>query len=413
MFNNQIENRAMHTATKSQCLDFIETAHRDRLYPLIYCHIELNGLLDIAHLKEAVRLSSEYVPEILFCYDFKHGEFINRGLTVESTIIAGCHKPDEGWRWDLSTGPQLKIGIIHKAGKNSVLIGMSHILSDGTGFLQYLYLLAALYNGDPVPRELVNVRDIALILNNVQAGPATQQERNGKKANAQRRILNGRGEIYQCLTVTLDANILKTAQAKANQIGATLNDVFLTAYACVVAKEWNTEQVLLPCPADLRRFAPKPDVLTVANMTGMYRVAVEFPAKYSFTDLLKQVQIEMTLQKARRRCFFGISFLQNVSSKIPVASLEYLCKKYYHILPLSYTNLGIVDAERLHFQNCNIENCYLSGTYRISPDFQLSISTFRGVCTLSSSMIGSEERICKGQDILERVKEEVTNWTRE
>ena len=31
--------------------------------------------------------------------------------------------------------------------ENEITIGMSHILTDGEGFLQYLYLLASLYNG--------------------------------------------------------------------------------------------------------------------------------------------------------------------------------------------------------------------------------------------------------------------------
>lgn len=411
MLGEKIENHNMHLYTKGQCLDFIETAHRDRVYPLIYCHIELGGLLDIAHLIEAVRLSSRYVPEILFSYDFKQGKFIEHGLTADDIVIVERHGLGRGWRWDLDTGPQLKIGITQESGKSSVLIGMSHILSDGAGFLQYLYLLTALYNGDPVPYALKNVREIAPILNT--AGAATQQERNGKKANTQRLALGGCGEIYQCLTVTLDVDTMETIQTKAKQTGATLNDVFLAAYARIVAKEWNTDRVLLPCPADLRRFCPVSDTLTIANMTGRYEIAVELQTRYSFAELLQQVQIEMTLQKGRRRCFSGISFLQGISTKVPVRLLEYLCKQFYHILPLSYTNFGVVDAERFRFQDCLIKNCFLTGTYRVSPDFQMSVSTFRGVCTLSSPMIGSAERISKGQNILERIKIELTNWTGE
>ena len=399
--------------TRGHCLDFIETAHRGRVYPFVYCHITLHGEIDTARLTEAVRVSSLYVPEILFAYDFGRGQFVDKGLTADGVILTGSHVFGWGWRWDLSTGPQLRIEITQEAGKSSVLIGISHILSDGAGFLQYLYLLAALYNGDPVPCELANVREVGPILSAVQVGPVTQQERNGKRDDAQKLSLAGSGELYQSLAVTLDTEVLKAIQAKVKRMGATLNDIFLAAYARVVAREWNVNRVLLPCPADLRHFRPRPDALTVANMTGIYRLAVELQPQHRLTEILKQVQIEMNLQKTRRRCFSGIAFLHCVSPKTPIPLLEYLCRKYYHVLPISYTNFGAIDAGRLHFKNSAVEKCFLSGTYRAAPDFQLSISTFQGVCTLNSNMIGSAERIDKGQYILDRVKSELIAWTQE
>ena len=52
-----------------ECLDFVEASHRHRVYPLMYCHMEIIGHLDIERLKQAVSLSSEIVPEILCAYD--------------------------------------------------------------------------------------------------------------------------------------------------------------------------------------------------------------------------------------------------------------------------------------------------------------------------------------------------------
>lgn len=44
--------------TKCECMDFVEAAHRNKVYPLMYCHIETMGNLDIARLKNAIELSS-------------------------------------------------------------------------------------------------------------------------------------------------------------------------------------------------------------------------------------------------------------------------------------------------------------------------------------------------------------------
>jgi len=51
--------------TPCECLDFVEAAHRHRVYPLMYCHMEILGHLNAECLKQAVLLSSKIVPEVL------------------------------------------------------------------------------------------------------------------------------------------------------------------------------------------------------------------------------------------------------------------------------------------------------------------------------------------------------------
>lgn len=76
-----------------------------------------------------------------------------------------------------------------------------------------------------------------------------------------------------------------------------MNEVFLAAYARVITRLHGMETVLIPCPADLRRFGNFAHVLTVANMTGLYRVAVEVRKEHRFTDTLQQLHLEMLTQK--------------------------------------------------------------------------------------------------------------------
>jgi len=52
----------------------------------------------------------------------------------------------------------------------------------------------------------------------------------------------------------------------------------------------------------------------------------------------------------------------------------------------------------------------MTGTYRIAPDFQLSISTFRETCTLNCTLIGNKQDERNGQYILEQVKHEILAW---
>lgn len=264
-------------AAKAQGLDLLEAAHRDRVYPLIFCHIVCEGVPDAPRLRRAIRLLGGYIPEISAAYDFSRGVFVDKGLGPDALIAEGQDPGGDG-AWDLGAGPQLKIGLRREAGGSSVLIGMSHILSDGAGFLQVLYLLAALYNGDCEPVSGENERDIGAVL---RAAPVRvgiwgrRRTGTGRTPRPPRLCLPGEGELSDCLSVSLAPDALEALRQAAKRCAATLNDVFLTAYARAAARVWRTDRIALPCPADLRRFRGGPAELTVANMTGLYRLDLD------------------------------------------------------------------------------------------------------------------------------------------
>ena len=167
-------NKAQIPINKCESLDFVEATHRHKVYPLMYCYMELDRNLDIDQLQIAVIRSCQYVPEILQAYDFARGRFIDKGFTVGDIISHASDLP----QWKLDKRPQLQIVINDE--KKKMIIGMSHILTDGVDFLQYLYLLSFLYNGHTPAFPLENCRDIAPVLKNVHIGRATEQTRQHK-----------------------------------------------------------------------------------------------------------------------------------------------------------------------------------------------------------------------------------------
>jgi hypothetical protein len=78
-----------NNTTKCESLDFVEMVYSNKVYPLMYCRMVIQGSFDIEKLKKAVYLSSQYVPEILYIYDFKRRCLVDRGLTVENVFIFG------------------------------------------------------------------------------------------------------------------------------------------------------------------------------------------------------------------------------------------------------------------------------------------------------------------------------------
>lgn len=408
MKNSNRSDRKKHTYTKCECLDFVEAVHRKRVYPLMTCHMELAGQLDIECLKEAVRLSGQIIPEILYAYDFKRARFVDHGYASEDVVKKTDAITDKAMVWNLDKGPQLRIFLSGGEGEESVTIGMSHILTDAEGFKQYLYLLCTLYNGWCPSVPLRNHRKIALLSDGACLGQATLQTRYGKKVST---ALLGKTEgklQYYNLTQQINSNDFIKLHTKCRESHVTLNDVFMTAYVRVIARRQNTERVVIPCPANLRSFQKLDGELTVANMTGLYRrINVEISSGQEFADTLAQIHIEMLLQKSRYRCFQGLSLLEQQFRRLPHFLLEQIIKVTYRIPPVSYSNFGILDWNKISFTGCVVNKCYLTGTYRLQPDFQLSVSTFRDTVTLNCVLAGDEVEKEECRNILNEVKNEL------
>lgn len=397
--------------TKSESLDFIEAIHKERVYPLMYCHIEIEGKLDICRLRKAVALSCQYVPEVLYVFDFEKYCFVKKDYAAEDAIILEERESYQPMMWDLGTNTQLKIFIRRRERGWVLVIGMSHLLADGSGFLQYLYLLCHLYNGRKLPHTLKNRRDIAYLLKEIHISGPTEQTRNGKKVSLRPIRSYSTEKNYYCLKEIITSDELNIIQKMAKQYGATLNDVFISVYARILAKQQRINKVIIPCPADLRGFKPYSDKLTVANMTGIYhRITIEVLPGHRFTDTLQQVHLETEMQKVRRRCFCGISLLENVYGIIPDFLLRGIVKAVYRLQPVSYTNIGVINDSLLTLHDCTITDCYLTGTYRRFPDFQLTCSTFKNICTLNCMLIGDVKDKESCLNIIRLVKQELTTW---
>ncbi len=214
-----------------------------------------------------------------------------------------------------------------------------------------------------------------------------------------------------CISKVIQAEYLCEIKKKARQCGATLNDVFLTAYASVISRVKNLDKVVLPSPADLRSVLSVRDEFTVANMTGIYRrVTIEYTPGQRFVDTLAMVHLEMEMQKSRNMCLSGIKLLHCAEKLIPVRKLKKVIRAVYPLPSVSYTNFGVIDEKKLFFQGYEVRNCFLTGSYRLPPDFQISVSTYEENCTLNCTLIGSKTNQRFSEDVLEQVRNEIVEW---
>lgn len=396
-----------------ECLDFVEILNRDRVYPCMQCRMRVEGTLSVERLKNAVMLLSEVVPETLCSIDLASRCFVDRGMTSDdAVIVCGDEIGDKVLR-DLEEAPQLRVFVHLRPDGSDLLVVMSHVLADGAGLLQCLHLLARAYSVGTLDSSLTNQRDVGPLLSGAKVSRPTEAERRVAKERCPcvRPMSHGGAAFSEVVRINRDD--LRLIRSAAHREGVSMNDALMTAYARAVARTVGQSLVVLSCPADLRRFRDGANAaqLTVANMTGTFkRVAVNGTESVPFADAVAAVNREMRLQKDGARCFSGVKELHTLYSILPAKLLGAVVRRVYRINPVSYTNIGRIDRELLAFDGLRVEDCYLTGTYRIPPDFQLSVSTFDGVCTLNCTLVGSDEDRVRSRMILERVKGELVQW---
>lgn len=392
---------------KGTALDLIQTVHMENHVPIVYCYMALDKAIDTDRLKQAVTRTAEIVPQILCRYnDLKNAWYpaeYDSHSVVKNVSAMNCYKD---LVWDLRIDPQLRINVCHQDAGDILHIGMSHILTDGAGFQQYLALLCKFYNEPDLPvSNEVNCRSIIPLLFQTALQRLPRINKHIHKGNIPAFLPYDQDKgLLHSLKVTLSEEQLKMVQKKAKQLHVTLNDLFMAAYACALKASTLREEIILPCPADLRKYDRRNGNLTIANMTGKYLCHISLAKENRLREIALAVHKEMEWQKSRYSCFHQVPLLQILHAVLPNRVLRLAVRPLYSVEATSYTNMGTIDEHGVFFQGMSIKECYLCGTYRQSPSFQVSISTYKNVCTLAANMLATEEQRISGMRLLKDMK---------
>ncbi|AIQ21325.1 hypothetical protein H70357_35035 [Paenibacillus sp. FSL H7-0357] len=391
---------------KGTALDLIQTAYIENHIPLVYCYMELDTTIDVNRLKQAVSRTTEVIPQILCGYNETKNAWILEKYGSNSVVkIISEKNCYEDLIWDLHIGPQLKINVYHQGAGDHLQIAISHILTDGAGFQQYLALLCKFYNEQNLKAfSEVNFRSVVPLLFHTAIQRLPHISKHVHKGNIPAILPVEKGQtLLHSLKVTLSEEQLKMVQEKAKNLHVTLNDVFMGSYAYALKSFTAQDEMILTCPANLRKFSTLNGKLTIANMTGKYLCRISLAKDEELKETILAVHQEMERQKSHYDCFHSILFLHILHTILPIKLLRHITRAFYSVEPISYTNMGAIN-ENIFFQGITIKECYLCGTYRQAPSFQVSISTYKNVCTLAVNMCGTEKQRITGMQLLNQMK---------
>ena len=395
---------------KTEAFDLWQYLCADIYDPLIRCRIDFDGFIDEAMLKRAVMASLQTIPMV--ACSFGGGccrpRWNDKGFDAEDMVrVLKVSKAAEtdvlkclSAGIDFANEPQLKILIVRKHAGDTLCIIISHIVCDGAGFKQYLYLLSELYtklkNNEPAVIPAFFQRDIKPLFANV-----TLRER--------LKILRSEYNAYESANKTEQPGIdfelgnpVKAMEkriispeyfnklklfAKANNV--TVNDCLMALFARSFCKNTGTNKILLPSTMDLRKFIPQGHLYGISNYSSNCMCHIFIKPNDSLSDTAAHVSRQMNNYKSEKNILKSV-MLWGLAARAPWSLLKCKFHKYAVQPVISFTNLGVIDKQRLNFDSLNINYAYLTASIKPRPYLQLTASTYNNSCTLGCNIYGSE-----------------------
>ncbi|MFD1670791.1 condensation domain-containing protein [Agrilactobacillus yilanensis] len=402
----------MTAVTAGEPLNILHTIDLNKLYPIVRCQLTLDQALDLPKLYQALKTIGQVIPEIYAGYDLENNQWLIPDTRPQRLVQQVASEVNiDALTLDLETGPQLHVYLQDTKTGHQVTFVMSHILTDGAGFKQFLYLLAAIYNqGSTAIQGLKNHMDVTGLETLVQQQKVgTLKPTDHPSAPLYLPTLNSQATTRQyyvndCHLSKTDSQKLKT-WAKVQ--GVTLNDIFMAVFGQLMQSYAAVPEITLACPTDTRQYLPEKErqQLRIQNATARYNTAVTNDFTQPLTATIQAFHQQMTMLKQDQQFLQSIRQLLTLAKTQPISALREVVQQNYSVRPIAYTNFGIIDASRLNFTGCTIKHCLLTGSFREAPAFQAAFSSFNHEIIIGFNMIGTTEEINFGNALLQQLKQ--------
>lgn len=414
-----------------EAMDSMQYFYSSKHEPLIRCIINFKGHIDEGVLKKAVDLSAKALPIILCRFEITNEKphWRYAGFTsddVVKTVKAGRDIESDTEKLaisviDVFSEPQVKIFILSGEVSDKLIIIINHMVCDGAGFKEYIYLLARLYTGftqnNSNSEDLISFdRGLSPLLKSFtfQEKIKILSSKTELKKQKNDLVLDFEGDktnpFIEKRRIAPESFLSIKNYAKKN--GVTINDIFLTEYVRIISSETGKDRVILPCPVDLRKYL-KGKPFGVSNLTSNYICDITLSPDEEFLTTLKKVSTGMYRQKDSLSCLKPVMLIAPIYNLLSFKKLHSIFDKKFTIPVVSYTNLGLLDNELLRFGNTEIKDAYLTAAVKYVPYFQLTMSSYNGSCTISCNMYGTDKDRNRIRSILESFEKDISENTKE
>ncbi len=384
--------------------------------------INLNGFVDYSILQKAVRLAIDIEPVMGCRFVVRHfvpyWERLDNLDEIEHVhLVETGGSDDELFRFlsdvwvETTLGPQIKVWVI-RSDSDIICIKVSHVAMDAAAIKDLAYLLASTYNeliknphftpGTAIKKNRSfrqvskhfstldkfkiirrTVRDFASYA--IPLEPPHAGETNRKPSD-------------RCLILkTFDSGMFKAVKEFGRRNNATVNDIMVAVfiksfYETVNPDSRALQRLLITC--DLRRYIPSGNAEAFCNLSGFIYVNVGKNRKLSLKEIICNVRDQMNRLKNDCIGMGNLPISMALFKIMPFPWALWIHDRISDFLkrqimstgsvsPL-FTNTGIIDHNRIVFNDVKPENAHINAIYSYPPVLSVSLNGFKDTLTLTS-----------------------------
>lgn len=314
---------------------------------------------------------------------------------------------------ELPNGPQVRVLLNESATAMSVTL--SHHVSDGSSFKDYLSLLAECYTGlsrdpDYRPAPMDGDRSADRITSGYGLGERLASLASGTAVGRGTVALPMSGEETAPFIVAHETGSVAALRIRCHALGASLNDAVLTAYYRVLATRLGEQAAAgidVPIMVDLRRsLGAHAPVRALANCSSTANTRLAVPPGEPFEETLARTCAMTRALKAAgigRRGALQLAAAFTFGRRLGFA----LVRRRLSWPLLCMTNIGELDAARLTFGDSAPAHAWACGSVKHQPYFQVAVSGYRETLTLTVGLFGNAADRALAEAILAAIAAEL------
>jgi NRPS condensation-like uncharacterized protein len=389
-----------------------------------------SGALDGELLRRAVRLTLDAEPVLGCSFVIARTATWRRIADLDAVVpFSLVRTSDPGAEMDRfqaqevpDEGPQAAVALLRTPDHDELGIKLSHVPVDGQGAKQYAYLLAAIYSrltADPgyVPVPNAAARPTAT---DVWASLSAEQRREAKAAKSWAvpnwpapAVAGGGGLTYRTLVVP--SVHFRALKEYGKQRDATVNEMMLALYFRALVRAFDPPRgvpLSLMSTADLRRFLPEEGAYPIGMLSISGPLGIERVDGETFDQTLGRVRDAMAVWAGQ--CYgAGPAYNAEKLNGLGYQAVKALLGMSFRMAPKGrtypyFTNIGILEAERLAFGNESPTEGCMYGPASLGASPVATVSTYRDTLTVSMGCDASESATSVTDEVLRLLDDEIS-----
>lgn len=203
-------------------------------------------------------------------------------------------------------------------------------------------------------------------------------------------------------------DVLTKLKTKGKELGATINEMLLTAYFYSVYELANfpaSDQVMISSAIDLRRHMESVDDKGFTNHTAWMQCAIPQRGRDIFETVQYVVRSSNRFKKDKFMGLYGLPLLNFGYSILPHAASEEIIKIGYSNPYMAMSNIGVLNGKQMSLSGHEPVDAFMSGAVKYKPFVLLTATTYKNVITLSMCVRGNDkdkEIVNKFFDLMEK-----------